>query len=354
MPTLPYYYLSNFYLVKMNWVEYFNYFSIPTRGVNGYMYFIASKFEKKLANGATAKQMIQGGPGVAVQDIPTPYYTYTIEAPLIINNFDYNNVLAFAPYNCLNYFAMQMINFQWAALQGYDSGQTLDTSKIYENNIAVTKYEIRVTESSVTQVLEIISTVELSASSATSIEISASTIASSPDVDQVMSYIGRMVRNYDIYSNLLITPYPATFEGPSYYLQSSDNEVFLDSCDISINFAVDPKYFLNTGNVVTFMMKNYTVSQTFGIKGFSYLPVTDDFTPGEFHYRNTLNTAYLGPPSMGNYIFQTELPMIVKSKSLNFNSDQLLTTVFDFSFYKSQYSAQTVSDLVYWDLGTLS
>lgn len=348
MPALPYYFNSTFYLVKMNWVQYFLDLGIDTRTVSGYVYFVASKFERKLENSASKKTYVQGKPGNAVQNVPTPYYVYTIEAPLIINNFTYGANIAFAPYNSLNYFAMQMANFQWASLHGYASALTP------LNNIALKKFEIKATESGVMQTMEFWSTEELSSDF-----IGAYTLPQVTDPNIVSQFTGRVVRNYDIYSNLEINPIfvPGTAELTPYYLQSNANDIFLDSCNFAINFDIDVKYFINTGNVVTFVLKNYDITQSYGITGFAYIPITDNFEPGEFHYRDTINTVLLGPSANGNCILQTQLPMIVKSKALNFNEGQLLTTVFDFSFYASQYNNNFTNGnngLIYWNFNGLS
>lgn len=349
MPALPYYFNSTFYLVKMDWVPYFINFGIPTRNVAGYVYFMASKFERKMENAAAKKKYVQGKPGTTVQNVPTPYYVYTIEAPLIINGYTYADpTTPFLPYNSLNYFAMQMANFQWSALQGYAA------TIISQSNIALKKFEIKATDSGVMQSMELWSTEELSSDF-----ISAYTLPDIPVSDRYIAaqFTGRAVRNYDIYSNLEINPINMSTELVPYYLQSNVNDIFLDSCNFSITFEIDVKYFINTGSVVTFAIKDYDITQSYGITGFAGYPLPENYAPGVFSYRDTINTVMLGPSANQNFIYQTRLPMVVKSKALNFNEGQLLTTQFDFSFYASQYAYESAAgnnELVFWNFWGLS
>ena len=83
MPVLQLQYVSNYYLVGIDYGQFFTNLGIPGFGsVTGTKYFLASKFSVKYSGPTSGKSMIQGKPGILVQDAPTPYYTYEIEAQL--------------------------------------------------------------------------------------------------------------------------------------------------------------------------------------------------------------------------------------------------------------------------------
>jgi hypothetical protein len=331
MPLLPISYISNFYVVEINIQSIFASLgilapipvSMPAR-------IIANRFEIKLENQASAKQMVQGKPGATVQDVTTPYYTYTIEAPLLIRGQTTPPNLSsqFLPYNSLNYLGLWLVNWQWQQLHGFPTTQTQQQALNY--NLVVKSYSIKVTESGVSQTLVIQSNVLLPIAGFTIGDFAFQDPAGYYDITK---YIARTARNYDIWANMAFSRTLQT--GPTTPFFITSTPVFLSGMDFDITFEIDYKYFINTGNVVVFMVKSYSFKQNVDITGFEQLVLTDNYSAGEFDYYYTENTISVGP---GNAVLiQYQAPLIVKSKDFKLNAGDVTKTTFDFSMYGTSY-----------------
>ena len=73
MSVLPIAYYSNYYLVELYFGEFFNALGISYSGPAGAARILASKFEIKVGSEISKKLLVQGKPGYAVQDVPTPF-----------------------------------------------------------------------------------------------------------------------------------------------------------------------------------------------------------------------------------------------------------------------------------------
>ena len=331
MPLLPISYISNFYVVEINIQSIFeslgiiapSFITMPAR-------IIASEFSIKLENQASEKPMIQGKPGVTVQDVTTPYYTYTIKAPLIIRGQSTPPGLnsQFLPYNSLNYFALWLVNWQWQQMHGFPTSQTQEQALEY--NLAVKSYNINVTEAMVTQTLVIQSNILLPIAGFSIAEFATQDPAGYYDITK---YIGRVARNYDIWANMLFSRTTQSGPGTPFYITSSP--VFLSGMDFGIDFTIDNKFFINLGNTVVFMVKDYSFKQSVDIVGFEQLILTDNYSAGEFDYYYTENTISIGPTN--NVLLQYQAPLIVKSKDQKLNSGDTTKTTFEFSMYGTSY-----------------
>ena len=337
MPILPIAYYSNYYLVAIDFQVLFANLGITYNLPISPAYFLASKFEYKEDNLAAKKTMVQGKPGHAVQDVSTPVYTYTIEAPLIINGFDYRSTSPnFLPYNSLNYFALGMANWQWQQLHGYSANANVVLNDV---NVVLKSFEIAVTESGVKQIMVIQSNYLLGPVNPDGLSIIGTLVSTLANTNtyiynQLTQFVGRTVRNYDIYTQMAIEQIGADSTiNANYYLYSAADGVYIDSMTFSITFDIDLKYFINTGNSVVFLIKGYDLSQKFGIVGTESFTFVDNFTPLEFYQTLTKNILQLG----GYTLIEYQAPMIVKSRSDILGSDQLVTTTFDFSMFASTY-----------------
>ena len=337
MPILPIAYYSNYYLVAIDFQTLFNNLGITYNLSASPAYFLASKFEFKNDDLAAKKTMVQGKPGHAVQDVSTPTYTYTIEAPLIINGFDYRSTSPnFLPDNSLNFFALGMVNWQWQQLHGYSVNQNVVLNNV---NVVVKSFEISVTETGVMQTLVIQSNYMLNSSNPDGLSIIGNLVSaiannSSYIYNQLTQFVGRTVRNYDIYTNMAIEQIGTDSTiGNNYYLYSAADGVFINSMHFGISFEIDLKYLLNTGNSVEFLIKGYDLSQKFGIIGTESFTFVDNFAPVDFYQTLSRNVLQLG----GYLLIDYQAPMIVKSRSDMLSSDQLVTTTFEFSLYGTSY-----------------
>jgi hypothetical protein len=348
MPLLPISYISNFYVVEINIQSIFESLGITASiPVSMPARIIASKFDIKFENQASAKPMIQGKPGVVVQDVTTPYYTYTIEAPLIIRGQSTPPGLnsQFLPYNSLNYLGLQLVNWQWQQLHGHPTAQSTDQALDY--NLVVKSYTIKVAESGVTQTLVIHSNILLPI-----LGFSISNFASQDPAGyyDITKYIGRVARNYDIWTNMAFSR--TTQNGPTTPFYITDSPVFMSGTSFDITFDIDNKFFVNLGNVVVFMVKGYTFKQSVDIVGFEQLIFTDNYNEGQFDYYYTENTISVGPRN--NVLLQYQAPLIVKSKDLQLNAGDTTKTTFDFSMYGTSYgpgdSPYALNDLFYSDI----
>lgn len=354
MPFLPLEFYSDYYLVEIDFQDLFNFLQIPnTPVVSGKARFLASKFELTYAGNMSQGDYIQGKPGTLVQDSPTPHYVYKIEAPMIINGYVYPGSTNFLPYNCLNYFALWMANWQWQMLHGYLSNQSLTPDQYY---VAVKNYKITSSQSNTNQSLEIWSNSLLEGDSL--LKITAKTISQLAVTDyaaylDVAGFLGRVVKNYDIFANTLITPVYSDSVGTPYLLNTSNANIFLESASVTIDFKIDPMYFLNTGSSVVFAVKDYDIQQSYDIVGFEQETFTANFQPGLFGYYYTTNTLVFGDNNQT--IIEYQAPMLIKSKGNILSAGQLTKTNLDMSLYGVPYSpGNSPYDTYYFCRSTMS
>lgn len=330
MPFLPIAFYSNYYLVEINFQEFFSSLGITYSGPSGTARFIAKKFEISHINEAGKKTLIQGKPGTMVQDVKTPIFEYLIEAPIIINTFGAGQS-NFLTHNSLNYFALKLANWQWQQLHGYSS-TSVSASSLYA---VLEEFSISTTEAETNQTLRLKSNILLGDNNLGGLQIEAFTIAQLAVQDpvgysEVVAFIGRVARNYDMFTDMYFpnTGYYLTTGTPNY-----PNNIFLKSSDFEIKFDVESKYFLNTGNVVNFLVKNYDLTQKFGIVGTEQALWVDNFSPGDFYETRGEIALFLASDLMYKY----QVPLIVKTKKQALNSDQLVSSDFEFSLYGSNY-----------------
>jgi hypothetical protein len=341
MPVLPISFFSNYYLVEINFESFFNSLGINYSGPSGVARFIASKFDIKEDNGASPKPMIQGKPGIMIQDVPTPFFTYTIEAPLIINGYGPSGFTNFLPFNSLNYFALKFANWQWQQLHGYT---TSDIQSV-DINVVIEEFGINVNENGVTQKLVLKSNALLGENlgfdngSNLGLQIAAFTISQLAVIDpagyiDVSHFIGRTAKNYDMFTDMQVQ-----FDSePPYYLSTgtsvNPSNIYFKAMDFAIKFMIEPRYFINLGNVVAFLIKDYTLSQDYDIVGIEEATFVDNFVPGQFYETLTEHSLYLASLLLLKY----QAPMIVSAKQDTLAAEQLVSGNFTFSMYGANYS----------------
>jgi len=327
MPVLPLSFYSNYWLVEISNLP--NYFASIGASYNSNLpstiRFIASKFEFYNDNEASKQTLVQGKPGTIVQDVKTPVYTYNIEAPMIVNGIQ--GITNFLPYNSLNYFALRLANWQWQQLHGYNLTST-------SVDILVESYRINISESNATQSLTLKTNYLLgdNASNTSGLRIEAfpiSTLINSGDFDgngynDLAQFIGRTLKNYDVFVNMLIDN--------TYYLTNSS--IFIKNANFEIKFTIDKKYFLNRQNEVVFLVKNYDITQSYGIVGTEAITFSDNFSPGIYNENLTKNTVSI----TDQILFEYQAPMIIKKREDKLVENNLVETVFDFSMYGANYA----------------
>ena len=306
MPVMPISFYSNYYIFE--WI-----FNGNTTG------FLASKVTRKAINNAATELLVQGKPGFVVQNVPTAYYEYTIEAPLLITN--QNNASYLSPYNSLLPLAAYLTNTQWTAMNA-DSSTPLNSV-----DVVMQSFTIDFQDQGVNQTIVLLSNVDLVEAGYFNYWLA----SSNPHFNTITGLISRVVRNYDLFTNMF---YNDVFNNQ--YTLFTENAIFMDSYHFEIKFEIDKKYFMNqsyNNPLVTFVLKNYSFDQNYGIVGFTDNTLfTDNFDAGFSIQRNTTNILQIS----GNYptiLVSFQAPVIVKTTSQTFAQDQLLRTQFDFSFY---------------------
>jgi len=344
MPVLPLSFYSNYYLVEISNLP--NYFASIGASYNptlpNTIRFLASKFEFHNDNEAAKTPLIQGKPGTIVQDVKTPVYTYQIEAPMIISAD--TGITNFLPYNSLNYFALRLANWQWQQLHGYNLTST-------SVDILLENYTINFSESVTNQTLTLKSNYLLgdNSNNTSGLRIEAfpiSTLINRGDFDgggynDISNFVGRILRNYDLFVNMLIDN--------TYYLTNSS--IFVKDSSFTIKFMIENKYFLNQQNEVVFFIKNYDLTQTYGIVGTESLTFTNNFLPGIYSENLTKNTVSIG----NKILFEYQAPMIIKKREDVLGQGNLVETKFDFSMYGANYAPTSDynpynNDLFYSDI----
>ncbi len=363
MPLLPIPYISNFYVVEIDYVGLFNNLGItgftPIGGTGNPAKLIASKFEIEHVNSTSPKNSIQGKPGVTVQDVTTPTYKYTIEAPLLIGENGFNSNTGFFPFNSLTYFGLWLSNWQWQQLHGYSTNPSLNSLDYY---VIVSSFKINVSENQISQTIVLESNILLTLEETNyQLGIRAQTLqqiyndfnSGGPQAyTEIINYIGRVARNYDAFANLFFDPSPNSQTSvPSFflaqeYLPGSPNQtnssVFLNSYTFEIKFDIDKKYFLNTGNKVVFIIKNYELLQSVDFVGFAIGALDAfNFNPGGFTNFYTTSTVAIGGASY--LLFQFTAPLLISTRKDSLDQGQLAKTTLDFKLYGTTYAPEAGS-----------
>ena len=341
--VLPTKYYSNYYVVEIYFQEFFSALGIPYHlNFGGAAKLIASEFKVSVDNNAQKKLLIQGKPGFEVQELNPVVYTYTIKAPLIINA----GGSFFFPYNSLNYFALRMANWQWQQLHGYSTTE-VPAPDLYA---VLESYKINVTTNGVEQEFVLKSSRVLFKNDNPGFWIDGFTIAELAVLDpaayyDTLSFIGRTARNYDIYTDMEIQQVntDGSTEVP-YFINSSNSGIFLDSTSFDMKFVIENQYFLNSATdnngfpVTTFLLKNYDLSQTYGIIGAERQTDIAWNQGGAFSYYDTINTLSLGASPFNSLVLlRYQTGMVVKQKAYNISAGQFFKTDLDFSLYGTTY-----------------
>lgn len=359
MPLLPIPYISNFYIVEIDYTGLFNYLDIqgytPIGSTGNPAKLIASQFLIEHVNETSAKNSVQGKPGVTVQDVTTPTYKYTIQAPLLIGENGFNTFTGFFPYNSLTYFGLWLANWQWQQLHGYSANTSLNSLDYY---VIVDSFKIEVGENQITQTLVLESNILLTLNStANQLAIKAQTLQQvyneNPNsYSQIIQYIGRVARNYDVFANLFFNPEPNSQTSlQSFYLaqeylpgtpNQSNSSVFLNSFNFEINFSIEKKYFLNTGNKVVFVIKDYDLKQSVDFVGFAIGALDAfNFNPGGFTYFYTTSTVAIG--GAGYLLFQLSAPLLISTRKDDLSQGNLAKSTLEFKLYGTTYAPEAGS-----------
>ena len=337
MPVLPASYYSSYYVVELDFWQFFERLGITT-SFNSLVKILASNFEIELSSGMDKKLMVQGKPGILVQSVPSPTYTYTITAPIIIDVAGGNQ--GFLRFNCLNYLALNLANWQWQKLHHYPSDSDYNTDFISEY-VILKKYTVNASENEIKQTLIIESNIPLTRNTNSEFWIDSYFFSSSDFPTQSNFYLGRLGKNYDSLVGFNIEEPGVS----SYQFNLASSGIFLDDYNFDIEFEYEKHFLVNVGNLVTFNMKNYAITQRFGVTGFEQLTLPAYFSQSEYSYYNTLINL-----SLINLIFlRTELPMLCKSKKFILTAESLIKTDFEFNFdgaaFYPDYSNLFISDL---------
>jgi len=288
MPIMPSSYYSNLYSV--------NFLGQPN--------LVAKKYEIKQDTGAEKKTFVQGSGAKLVQDIKPITYTQTFEFPVLlgINNNSNNANIVNSVYSLV----MPILNGQINALNG---GGT------YNQNYFIEKYSLNASEN------ELVETVV--------IKFSRNTDGSIPSLPGVIvgqpipppippAIIGlnqptRMAKNYDV--TLSLSPL---------------SPAFVESANFTVNFENSVHYFVNNSGYATFLIKSYDVDQKFSIiGGESYTQNIFNVTAGNF-----IDIAASISLSIRNTIlYSYNLPLVVKSRTDDYQSGSLIKVDLDLSIY---------------------
>jgi hypothetical protein len=344
MPTS---FISNYYLVEINYSSFSQLINLESglTFTNNTTAFLASKFTQKLVNEARPKLAVQGKPGFVIQDVPTAYYEYTIEAPLLITNNSSTGNLYLSPYNSITGLALGMINSQWILM---NTGYTLDylatTAGSYftQMGIVLESFKLDYREDGVTQIMVLKSTFNLLSTnnnfSAAFLNVQFANL--NPNFNQLNGYYARTVRNYDLWTDMFYQAIDATgtlqFSGSLF----TSNNIYLESGEFEIKFDIEIKHFLNqdyNDPVVDFAIKNYSFSQNYGIVGYvnsAYFD-TDYLASNQFTQRNIESVLAIYPYNNSSPVVLLDFtaPMIIKTHQLDYAQGELVKTKFDFSIY---------------------
>ena len=355
MPVLPISYMSNYYIVEVDYTGFFSALGIsgftPVGNPSNPAKLIASKFEIEHVNDTSPKPGIQGKPGVTIEDVTTPTYRYTIEAPLLIGTNGFNNNDGFFPYNSLTYFALWLTNWQWQQLYGYSANPNLNS---LDYIVAVEEFKISVSETQITQRIVLVSNVLLNTQGYLRLQgqtlqqiFNDPTSGGGFAYNQITSYFGRVARNYDVFANLFFNPGPdSQTSANSFYLaqeyfpgtpNTSASQIFLTNFDFGVKFTIEKKYFTNVGNQVVFAVKDYDLNQSVEFVGFAN-SILDafDFTPGAFLYFYTTSNISIGAAL--SVLLRTTMPLLISSRKDELSNGQLVKSNLDLKLYGATFN----------------
>jgi hypothetical protein len=253
-----------------------------TVNINGST-FIAKSFKKTVENEASNKHYLQGSGADLVKDVQPTFYTYTIEAPMLINYYNYNSLWGIA---------MGLANQQIAALNNAGS---------FANDLLLVEFSINANEGEIMQRMVL----KTSFDSSYPITANYGVVSLNPM---------RVAKNYDLFVNVngLLT------------------NIYLDAADFTVKFENSNKTFVNIFDAIIFVVKSYTVEQKFSIVGTEGSQLANNYAAGTFNYQNTTITMQIGTnPTFLNYT----LPLIVKARTDEVGANQFVKTDLDFSLY---------------------
>jgi hypothetical protein len=251
---------------------------------------VAKKYEIKQDTGAEKKTFVQGSGAKLVQDIKPITYTQTFEFPVLlgINNNSNNANIVNSVYSLV----MPYINSQINAL---NSGVP------YNQNFFIEKYSLSASESELVETVVI----KFSTDSAFPGEIAGPS--------NLYFNAARMAKNYDV--TLSLSPL---------------SPAFVESATFTVNFENSVHYFVNNSGYATFLIKSYDVDQKFSIiGGESYTQNIFNVTAGNF-----IDIAASISLSIRNTIlYSYNLPLVVKSRTVDYQSGSLIKVDLDLSIY---------------------
>lgn len=336
MPILSPTFFSTYYIIELNFQSFFEILGIPYDAPQGTVRILASKYQVENSNDAKQELLIQGKTGYMVQNISAPIYTYTIEAPLIINSF-LNGQTSFLPYNSLNFFAIPYANWQWQQINTIQTNSLNDTI-VY---IAIKEYSIDVNSNGIMQKLVLESNVLLTMTSESGPDNIANvgidgfyiTDLNVYDYLDLNNLRGRLLKNYDVFADILIQinnqmPYSLQI-APSGLMN-----VYLESTNFKLKFDIEKKEFLNSLNEVYLLFKTYAFEHKYTVVGKELGTSAPDYYLGSYDEYLTLNSISL----FGEVLLQYQAPMVIQSKTIIYNADDLIKTDFNFVFNGTNYN----------------
>jgi hypothetical protein len=258
---------------------------------------VAKKYDIKQDTGAEKKTFVQGSGAKLVQDIKPITYTQTFEFPVLlgINNNSNNPNIVNSVYSLV----MPYINGQINALNG---GGT------YNQNYFIEKYSLNATES------ELVETVVVKFS--TDSGLPGGIVG--PALPALYEPT-RMAKNYDV--TLSLSPL---------------NPAFVESANFTVNFENSVHYFVNNSGYATFLIKSYDVDQKFSIVGGeSYTQNIFNVTSGNF----ADIVPFISLSIRNRTFYSYTLPLVVKSRTDEYQSGNLIKVDLDLSIYGATVSS---------------
>jgi hypothetical protein len=272
---------------------YANLYSVNLLGQS----LVAKKYDIKQDTGAEKKTFVQGSGAKLVQDIKPITYTQTFEFPVLlgINNNSNNANIVNSVYSLV----MPILNGQINAL---NSGVP------YNQNYFIEKYSLNASEN------ELVETVVIKFSRNTDGSIpSLPGVIVGPPTPAPFYEPTRMAKNYDV--TLSLSPL---------------SPAFVESANFTVNFENSVHYFVNNSGYATFLIKSYDVDQKFSIiGGESYTQNIFNVTAGNF----IDIAAYISLSIRNRTFYSYNLPLVVKSRTDDYQSGSLIKVDLDLSIY---------------------
>jgi hypothetical protein len=359
--------MSLYYIVEIDVYNLLGNFGISVN-FGPVLKFFATKFEVQQSADLQQQLYVQGKPGYISHSAPTALYIYTIECPLLTIPAGSD----FAPKNSLTYLAINWINWQWQYMQNVVTVSNFPA--------ILQSFDIDFSIAQGTQTIKIVSNRLLSD------YIQAQYIS---DINPTTNYpVGaRMLKNYDVVTNMAISvngDYTNTFNilsGSNFYQNINYNigvttqiPVYIESAKFGVEFEFDKKNVINSfyspapspspspspinksvvqdinGGLypaVAFYLKNYKVTQSFGIVGQEAVTTTENFYGGDFILKSAqIVLGIWSGYSSQSVLYSYNLPFMVKSKTETIETENLIKTTIDFSFNGAQYPADPTLDYI--------